>query len=81
MTNLEKFKVAYIECLAKVVTKDPDDYAYKIEEVPKVVAKMTKAILAGESVSISCGLKATARKLGIKSTMTAFREYLDVKSK
>jgi hypothetical protein len=81
MTNFEKFREAYVECLTKVVTAKPDEYAYPISEVPEVVANMTKAILAGESVSIGPGLKATARKLGIKSTMTAIREYLDVKSK
>lgn len=81
MTNLEKFKEAYVECLTKVVTIKPDEYAYPTSEVPKVVANMTKAILAGESVSIGPGFKATARKLGIKSTMAAFREYLNVASK
>lgn len=77
MTNLEKFREAYVACLTKAVTENPEDYLYKIEHVPLVVEKMIKGILAGESVHISPGLKATARKLGIKATMTAFREYLN----
>ena len=81
MTNLEKFREAYIECLTKVVISDPENYAYPTSEVPKVVDKMIRAITAGESVNTGPALKATARKVGIKPTMTTIREYLDVKSK
>lgn len=81
MTNLEKFKEAYIACLTKAVTENPEDYLYKIEHVPLVVEKMIKCILAGESVMISPAMKATARKLKIEATMKAVRAYLSEKPK
>lgn len=81
MTNLEKFKEAYVACLTKVVTENPEDYLYKIEHVPLVVEKMIKCILAGESVMIGPAMKATARKLKIEATMKAVRAYLSEKPK
>lgn len=81
MTNLEKFREAYIVHLTRAVTENPEDYLYKIEHVPLVVEKMIKAILAGESFMIGPCMKATARELKIKTTMKAVRGYLNEDAK
>lgn len=78
MTNLEKFREAYIATLTKVVEADPEEYAYEVSEVPKAVDKMIKHVMAGEDV-VSVAIKSAAKKLKIKPTLTAIREYLNAK--
>ena len=75
MTNVEKFREAYIEKLTAAVQAHPDEYFYKIDQVPVVVEKMIKALAAG-SANIGPAIKAAARKVGIKSTQKAIQEYL-----
>lgn len=76
MTNTERFTVAYTEALTHYVTTKPDDYDYKVDGVPQVVAKMIPAYATG-GASTGPAMKRAAKACGIKPTLTAVREYLN----
>lgn len=75
-TNTDRFTAAYTEALEALVRKHPEDYHYTVEGVPKVVAKMVPAYKAGMA-NIGPAMKAAARKLGIKPTLSDVRNYLN----
>lgn len=78
--NFNKFAVAYEEGLTQAVKTKPEEYYYPVEEVPKVVEKMMKAIREEPKMVNynGSGFKLTCKKLGIKNTRKAILEYLGV---
>lgn len=76
MTNTERFTAAYTEALTHYVTTKPDDYGYKVDGVPKVVAKMVPAYAKGDG-NIGPAMKRAAKACGIKPTLTAVRLFLN----
>lgn len=73
--HTEKFRAAYIETLTAAVTKCPTFYGYGVDKVPATVDKMLPSLATG-GANIGPAVKAAARKLGIKPTMTAIKAYL-----
>jgi hypothetical protein len=75
--NAERFRLAYEEGLRKAVIDHPDEYAFGVEDVPKVVFRMINTIRTGQGFNhAGYGLKNTCRLLGIKHTQTAIRAFL-----
>lgn len=75
-TNVEKFTAAYTEALTYYVKKNPDDYGYTVDGVPKVVAKMIPAYANG-TASSGPAMKRAATKCGINPTLSAVRAFLN----
>jgi hypothetical protein len=76
MTNTERFAAAYTEALTHYVTTKPDDYAYTVDGVPQVVAKMIPAYAKGNA-STGPAMKRAAKACGISPTLTAVRAFLN----
>ena len=77
MTNREKFRAAYLEKLTAAHAKYPEEYAYPAEQVPFIVDKITATLATTGGANIGPAIKAVCRKLGIKSTYGAIKEYLN----
>ncbi len=75
MTNVERFRSAYLVALAHEVETNPDDYLYTVDKVPTVVEKMIPAFAKGEA-SIGPACKKAARACGIKTTIGAIKTFL-----
>jgi len=75
MTNTERFIEAYTKALAYYVAKNPTDYAYTVEDVPRVVAKMVPAYAKG-SACTGPAMKRAARALGINPTLRDVKAFL-----
>ncbi len=74
--NFAAFIDVYSEELAKAHAARPDLYAFPASQLPAVLARMTAAIERGSYNHDSPTFKATARKLGIKSTRTAIETFI-----
>jgi hypothetical protein len=74
--NRERFRAAYEAALVKAIEKNPGDYMSTADEVPVLVEKMM-ASAAHKNANLGPALKAAARAVGIKPTMTAIAEFLN----
>lgn len=70
------FRTVYTEELTRAVTERPQEYMYPVSEVPGVVRKMLRAILAGSFNKNGIALTRTARRLGIPYTYAGFKAYV-----
>lgn len=76
-TNMTKtFIETYKLELTKALIERPYDYNWTMDEFDLVFERMEKAILAGTFNKDSTAIKRTCKKLGIKHTYKAIREYL-----
>lgn len=71
----EDFRREYEAALKRLVEKNPDDYAYSAEHVPRVAEKMIRALAEG-GANIGDAAKAVAKKCGIRPTAKAIRVFL-----
>lgn len=71
MTNLDRFMDAYIPALADCVTRYPDEYAFPLDEVPLVAARMRAAFEKGSFNHDGRAIKAACKAVGIKHTRGA----------
>jgi hypothetical protein len=78
MTNFDNFAQVYTEELEKAVKNFPEEYAWPVENVPTVAAKMVQAFLAGTYNKDSRAVKATCKRLSIKHTYKEINAYLVV---
>ena len=74
--KLNQFMAVYEPSLREAVTKYPLNYCWPIENVPVVAERMRAAIVRGTFGWDSKAFNITCKKLGIKHTRTAIREYL-----
>lgn len=74
-SNVARFREAYTEKLTAAVQKHPGEYAYGVDRVSGVVEKMLTALAKGDA-QVGPAVKAAARKLGVKPTAKAIREFL-----
>lgn len=76
--RLKEFEVNYVSGLSDAVIAHPNDYLYPVQQVPKVAAKMMKAIRENaNNVNYgSHGFRLTCKRLGIKHTKKAIIAYL-----
>ena len=63
--NRAAFLVAYTKNLTAAIERDPSPYAYGIDQVPTVTAKMITALAHG-TATLSAAIKKTARELGVR---------------
>lgn len=76
MTDNEKrFREVYAVKLAEAIVRRPADYFYGPEGIPAVIDKMVPSLAQG-GANVGPAIKATARALGIKSTIGAIKEFL-----
>jgi hypothetical protein len=75
--NLATWVKTYEEQLKLAIQKNPEKYAYGMDEVPAVMKKFTQAFEKGGFNHESDTVKATCRVLGIKHTKTAIKDYLN----
>ncbi len=73
--NEQAFSVAYATKLAEAVARHPEEYLYGPDEVPKIVNKMVRALVAG-TAHVSPAVKAAAHACGVRQTAKAIREFL-----
>ena len=74
--KLDVFMATYIPCLREAVTFHPDEYHYKVKDVPRVADLMRAAIEdgtynhGGRAMRMTCGI------LGINHSRKAIAEFL-----
>jgi hypothetical protein len=78
MNNFDTFVQVYTEQLEKAIRNYPDEYAFPVENVPAVVAKMSAGFKNKTYNKDGRAFKATCKILNIKYTYTAINEYLGV---
>lgn len=76
MTNFETFVQTFTEELKKAVLKYPEEYAWPVEDVPVVAAKMEQAFRAGTYNKDSRAIKNTCKRIGIPHTYKGISTYL-----
>jgi hypothetical protein len=75
--GIEAFIVVYHDKLVECVQTMPDEYAYKVEDVPKVVEKMKKAFVADSyNIQGSPAIRKTCKALGISYTRKAIKAFI-----
>ena len=74
LTNLNRFLEVYREELVKSVSENPDAYALK--DIDFLFARMRLAIEAGTFIKDSTTFKNTCKRLGIKHTYKAIKEFI-----
>lgn len=72
----ELFFKVYYEQLAEAVANHPEEYAWNIEQLPEVFARMKAAILKGTFNKDSRAIKATCKQLYLKHTYKEIKAYL-----
>jgi hypothetical protein len=75
-TAFANFAMIYTEELARAVKDYPSEYRWPFKDVPVVAAKMLDAVKRGSFNKDSRAIRATCKRLGIKHTYTAIRDYL-----
>lgn len=73
--SLMRFQAAYEHELKKAIESNPSEYAYPVESVPTVAAKMVAAMARGRA-SLSPAIKRAAKACDIHPTITGIKEYL-----
>jgi len=73
--NLNNFCNEYEEVLTQCVLYYPNEYAFKVAEVPMVAIRMRWAFHDGSFHHIGRAIKATCKRVGIKHTRKAMLEY------
>jgi hypothetical protein len=76
MTNLEKFLSEYKFQLRHAVETRPEEYAWKVDKFDEVYSRMEAAIKKGAYNKESTAFKKTCKKLNIKFTYKAIKEYI-----
>ncbi|MEN6367754.1 MAG: hypothetical protein ABFC88_13160 [Thermoguttaceae bacterium] len=74
--KLDVFMATYIPCLREAVTFHPDDYCYRVEDVPRVANLMRAAIEDGTYSHDGRAMRMTCRILGINHSRKAIAEFL-----
>lgn len=75
--RLNIFMATYERQLLVSMRAFPDDYAYGIGDVPKVLERMRLAVWRGSFNKHSPAFERTCKELGIKHTYKAIREFLN----
>lgn len=73
--NQRRFAEVYAVKLAEAIARHPEEYAYKVDKIPGVIAKMIPALARG-SANVEGAAKATARALKIKATIGGIKAFL-----
>ncbi len=73
--NKDKFQDTYRQALAECVQSFPGEYGYPLAEVPAVCDRMFAAIERGSANFNGRAFRETAKRLGIKPTAKAIREF------
>lgn len=73
---LDTFMAIYAAQLEASMRSFPDDYAYGLGELPKVLERMRSAVTRGSFNKDSPAFRKTCKELGIKHTYKAIAEYL-----
>lgn len=74
MNKLDQFMMIYREELENAVREYPNEYAYSIDRVPEVFAKMKTAMLRSSFNKDSRAIKATCKRLSVPHTYKALNE-------
>jgi hypothetical protein len=74
--GLNRFMEVYERRLTEAVQKHPEEYFYKVEQVPAVVAKMRAAVVAGSFNKAGYAFRNTCKELGIAYTYTAIKTFI-----
>jgi len=72
-----EFMSVYKEELAKAVKQFPNAYVFTMSELPKVLERMEVCLRKGTVNIESRAMRATFKRLGIKHTYKALKEFLD----
>lgn len=75
--RLALFGTVYRVELERAVVEHPEEYAWPVENVPTVAAKMLEAIREGSFSKDGRAIKATCKAFGIKHTYTAINAWLE----
>lgn len=74
--RLELFLITYRQFLLQEITKNPQDYSWKINEFDFVFERMRQAILKGSYNKDSIAFKNTCKELKIKHTYKSITEFI-----
>jgi 3'-phosphoadenosine 5'-phosphosulfate sulfotransferase (PAPS reductase)/FAD synthetase len=74
--RLDAFMEVYARQLAVAVQKYPEQYAYPVDKVPLVVAKMRPAVADGSYNHTSHAFRWTCKELKIPHTRKAIKAFL-----
>jgi len=72
----QEFLQIYQEELKRVVIELPDKYAWPVENMPIVAAKMVDAMIAGTANLYSVAIRRTCKRIGIPHTRKAMKEFV-----
>ena len=76
MSNRELFAKTYTEALAECVQNPKHEYHWPVSDVPRVAAKMLTGLdTNGTNINDSPAFKLACKRLGIKCTYKAIREF------
>lgn len=75
-TNFEKFLNVYSEKLESERRANPDLYSWPLDELPKVIKRMSIGFVTGSFNKESKAIKETCKYFGIKHTYKAIAEFV-----
>lgn len=75
-TNFEKFAALYAVNLRACVESNAKDYAFPLQRVPQIAARMVEAFRKGSYNKNGKAIEMTCKELGIKHTYKAINAYL-----
>lgn len=68
---MQTFLGIYSEELKRAREERPDEYAWPVDELPRVLKRMTDALIRGTYNKDSIAIRRTCKRLGIKHTYQA----------
>lgn len=74
--NFNTWLEKYTKNLTEDITKNPSQWATKVEDAPQLALKMSLSLQQG-GANISTTIKRTARQLGVSQTAKGIKEFLN----